>query len=70
MELGAARSMAIHFGTFQLSQEGREAPGDGLAAARAEAGLARSEFVVPAVGESVAPPPSDPPTAPVAASSG
>jgi L-ascorbate metabolism protein UlaG (beta-lactamase superfamily) len=52
-ELRARRSMAIHFGTFQLSQEAREAPGRRLAVARAAAGLTAAEFVVPAVGETL-----------------
>ena len=53
LELGARRSMAIHFGTFQLSQEAREAPGRLLAAARLAAGLDDGEFIVPAIGETV-----------------
>ena len=49
-QLRAEQSMAIHFGTFQLSQEGREAPVERLVAAREAAGLEPREFIVPRVG--------------------
>ncbi len=52
-ELEAQRSMAIHFGCFQLSQEAREEPGERLARARTAAGLPAGDFIVPAVGETL-----------------
>lgn len=46
-ELGAGTSMAIHFGTFRLSDEGMDDPLAELARARAEAGLSERAFVAP-----------------------
>jgi L-ascorbate metabolism protein UlaG (beta-lactamase superfamily) len=43
--LGARRSLAIHWGTFALSDEGPDDPPRALAAARGAAGLAESDFV-------------------------
>jgi L-ascorbate metabolism protein UlaG (beta-lactamase superfamily) len=43
-DLGARRSIAMHWGTFQLTDEAREAPVQALAAARAAAGIAPAEF--------------------------
>ena len=39
IDLGARRSVGMHFGTFQLTDEAMEAPGAGLAAASAAHGL-------------------------------
>jgi hypothetical protein len=43
----------MHWGTFQLTDEGREEPLLALARARAEAGLLPGDFSAPAPGESV-----------------
>lgn len=50
-DLGAARAVGMHFGTFQLTDEGIEAPVRGLAAARAAAGLLPDAFDVLGCGE-------------------
>lgn len=50
---GARRSLAMHWGTFQLTDEGRDAPVRDLAAARLAAGLAETAFEVVAPGASV-----------------
>ncbi len=50
---GARRSVAMHWGAFQLTDEGREEPVRALAAARASAGLAEDEFVAVEPGETV-----------------
>ena len=52
-DCGARRSVAMHWGTFQLTDEDREAPVRALADARSSAGLGPDEFQVPAPGESV-----------------
>ncbi len=44
-EVGAARALGIHWGTFQLTDEAREAPIEGLTAALAGAGIAPERFV-------------------------
>ena len=49
----ARRSLAMHWGTFQLTDEGRDDPVRALAAARAAAGLPDDEFKVLAPGASV-----------------
>jgi L-ascorbate metabolism protein UlaG (beta-lactamase superfamily) len=49
-EVGARRSLGMHWGTFQLTDEAREAPVEALAAARLAAGLAPEEFQVLPVG--------------------
>jgi len=51
--LGASRSLGVHWGTFQLTDESREAPREALRAATAEAGLPPEEFVALAPGESL-----------------
>ena len=51
LDLGAARAVGMHFGTFQLTDEGIDAPLRALEEARAEAGLAREAFDVLAFGE-------------------
>lgn len=52
-DLGARVSLAKHWGTFRLTDEGRDAPVEALAAARSAAGLAAEDFRVPAPGGSV-----------------
>jgi L-ascorbate metabolism protein UlaG (beta-lactamase superfamily) len=47
-EVGARRSLAMHWGTFQLTDEGRDDPVRALEAARGEA----DNFVALAPGES------------------
>jgi L-ascorbate metabolism protein UlaG (beta-lactamase superfamily) len=50
---GARRSLAMHWGAFQLTDERRDAPVQALELARRAAGLDAGEFSVPAPGESV-----------------
>ncbi len=50
LDVGAARSVAMHFGTFQLTDEGIDAPVEELAAARQGAGLPVESFQVPTAG--------------------
>jgi L-ascorbate metabolism protein UlaG (beta-lactamase superfamily) len=52
-DIGARRSIAMHWGTFQLTDEGRNDPVDALMDARATAGLDSEEFRIVAPGESV-----------------
>jgi L-ascorbate metabolism protein UlaG (beta-lactamase superfamily) len=52
-DAGARRSIGMHWGTFQLSDEGREAPPTALQAAATGAGLEKDEFRVVLPGESV-----------------
>ena len=49
-ELKAARSLAVHFGTFELSDEGQHEPVTDLAQALAAAGLAAGAFTAPTFG--------------------
>src|SRR5699024_3352705 len=51
--LGAEQSICIHFGTFNLSDEGQHAPVSDLRHALAQAGLPERAFLIPAFGESV-----------------
>ncbi|RDE06896.1 MBL fold metallo-hydrolase [Sphingomonas aracearum] len=44
-EVGAGRALGIHWGTFQLTDEARDAPVEALAAAREAAGIAAERFV-------------------------
>ena len=44
-DVGADRAIGIHWGTFQLTDEAREAPREALAAALAERGIAPERFV-------------------------
>ena len=50
-DLGAKRSMGVHWGTFDLTDEPQDQPPRDLAAASRAAGLAEGEFFVLAVGE-------------------
>jgi L-ascorbate metabolism protein UlaG (beta-lactamase superfamily) len=52
-ELGARRSVAMHWGCFRLTDEGRDDPPQALSVALAEAGLAPEVFRALAVGETV-----------------
>ena len=51
--LGASQSLAMHWGTFQLTDEGIDAPIRALEAARAAADLAPDTFVAPVPGETI-----------------
>jgi L-ascorbate metabolism protein UlaG (beta-lactamase superfamily) len=46
-------AIAMHFGTFKLTQEGIDEPARALAVARAEAGLAKDCFIVPRFGQTL-----------------
>ena len=52
-DLTARRSVGMHFGTFQLTDEGIDEPVEALRAARAANGLSQEEFHVPGFGETV-----------------
>ncbi|MDB6094717.1 MAG: beta-lactamase [Verrucomicrobia bacterium] len=52
-EVGAKQSIAMHWGTFQLTDEAREAPVHALEKAKADAGLKPGEFRVLTPGETV-----------------
>jgi len=52
-ELGSSPSIAMHFGTFQLTPEGIDEPVKELEKACDAAGVARSGFRVLGTGESV-----------------
>ncbi len=54
LDVGARRSIAVHWGTFQLTDEGREEPVRALAAARSLANLGAEAFDAPPLGASVA----------------
>lgn len=51
-DLQARRSLGLHFGTWQLTDEGIEAPVVALAEARMLGGMAEDEFRAPGFGES------------------
>ncbi|WP_241665314.1 MBL fold metallo-hydrolase [Teichococcus oryzae] len=52
-DLRAKRALAMHFGTFKLTQEAIDAPAEALSSALRAAGLAPEAFRVPGHGESV-----------------
>ncbi len=52
-DVGSRRSVAMHWGTFQLTDEGREEPVTELAEAVRAAGLPEGAFTAPGPGESV-----------------
>jgi L-ascorbate metabolism protein UlaG (beta-lactamase superfamily) len=51
LDLGARRSVGMHFGTFHLTDEAIDAPLQALAEARALAGLQEEQFGVQGFGE-------------------
>jgi len=51
--LRAQQALAMHFGTFKLTQEGIDAPEVALRSARDAAGLTEAQFRVPGCGETV-----------------
>lgn len=59
-DLGARRSLGVHWGTFNLTDEPLDEPPRALARARAQAGLADEAFFVLAVGETRRLPPRAP----------
>ena len=52
-DVGARRSVGMHWGTFQLTDEGRDDPAEALVIARETAGLTPEDFRVVAPGGSV-----------------
>ncbi|MBP0492933.1 MBL fold metallo-hydrolase [Pararoseomonas indoligenes] len=46
-------AVAMHFGTFKLTQEGIDEPARALAEARGAAGLAEADFIVPRFGQTL-----------------
>jgi L-ascorbate metabolism protein UlaG (beta-lactamase superfamily) len=52
-DLGARQSIAMHFGTFRLTDEGIDEPVEALRAARLAHGLSPEDFHVPCFGETV-----------------
>jgi len=52
-DLAARRSVGMHFGTFQLTDEGIDEPIEALRAARAASGLSEHDFRAPRFGETV-----------------
>jgi L-ascorbate metabolism protein UlaG (beta-lactamase superfamily) len=53
LDVGAVRSVGMHFGTFQLTTEGIDEPVQALAAARRDAGIADTAFSTLEFGESL-----------------
>lgn len=51
--VGALKSLGVHWGTFQLTDEGREAPREELATARIAAGLDPDDFITLEPGHSL-----------------
>ncbi len=51
--LGARRSLAMHYGAFQMADEAYDAPRRELAAAKQRAKIGDDEFSVPEPGESI-----------------
>ena len=54
LDLGAARSVGMHFGTFQLTPEAIDDPIVAVDRERRERGVAPDRFCVPEFGESIA----------------
>jgi L-ascorbate metabolism protein UlaG (beta-lactamase superfamily) len=50
-DVGARQSLAVHWGSFEMSDEALDEPPRALAAARQEAGIDAAEFFVLRVGE-------------------
>lgn len=59
-DLGARRSLGIHWGTFELSDEALDEPPRVLAAARRELGVADDVFFTMAIGQTRRLPPRAP----------
>jgi L-ascorbate metabolism protein UlaG (beta-lactamase superfamily) len=53
VEVGSRKSVAMHWGTFQLTDEGREEPVRALGEALIGAGLGAADFAAPSIGASV-----------------
>jgi L-ascorbate metabolism protein UlaG (beta-lactamase superfamily) len=53
VEVGSRRSFAMHWGTFQLTDEGFNAPVIALKEALAGAGLGPADFAAPSIGSSI-----------------
>jgi N-acyl-phosphatidylethanolamine-hydrolysing phospholipase D len=51
LDLGAKRSVGVHWGTFQLTDEALDEPPRRLAEVRSERGIAEDDFFVMAIGE-------------------
>jgi N-acyl-phosphatidylethanolamine-hydrolysing phospholipase D len=49
--LGARQSLAMHYGTFQMSDEPFDGPLKELAVAKQRAGISDADFGIPQVGE-------------------
>ena len=52
-DLGAKRSLGIHWGTFELTDESLDEPPKALAAARRQKGVAETDFSVTAIGQTL-----------------
>jgi N-acyl-phosphatidylethanolamine-hydrolysing phospholipase D len=52
-DLGAKRSMAMHYGTFELTNESLDEPPKALAQAKSQQGVADEAFTVPALGQTL-----------------
>ena len=52
-DLAARRSLAIHWGTFELTDEALDEPPRALAAARRQNGVADDDFEVTAIGQTL-----------------
>jgi L-ascorbate metabolism protein UlaG (beta-lactamase superfamily) len=55
LDLKAKKAVGIHFGTFQLTDEGIERPSEDLAIAKDKASLSYESFVVPIFGKAIRP---------------
>jgi N-acyl-phosphatidylethanolamine-hydrolysing phospholipase D len=53
LDLGARRSVGVHWGTFSLSDESLDEPPRALERARREAGLGDADFGVMAIGQTL-----------------
>jgi len=56
-DIGAKRSLGVHWGTFALTDEALDEPPKALAALRAQQGITDEEFFVLAIGETRLVPP-------------
>lgn len=52
-DLGAKKSMGIHFGTFRLTSEGIEDPVTALKDGLTKAGLSEDDFIAPLFGQTI-----------------